>query len=353
MCTALTLLASKKHLFGRNMDMEYHFGQQVVITPRNYKWEWRHDKASTQKYATIGMAFPLPFKDSKGKDIIVPLYAEAANEAGLGCAGLNFPGNAYYPKHGSKEIAKGAVEICPWEVVPYFLAHFKTTAECKEFIIKKNVRFIEEPIAPQLATAPLHFIITDKKGESIVIEPTKDGLKLYDSPIGIMTNNPTYDFHLNSLAYYQNLGFEQQKEVKWVGGQNASPCGQGFASVGLPGDWTPASRFIRTCWLKNVCNLDGRDYDQGVAQFFHILDNVAFQRGAIRLGKDKKGEWINDVTIYNSCINLEDGIYYYKTEGNNQIQMIDMYNEKLDGTEVVVYPFNDKQGYNFVNPKKK
>ena len=349
MCTALSLNNKKTFLFGRNMDIEAGFGQQVVITPRNFTLPLRFNKPVKQKYATIGMAYPFPDQENGG--IVYPLYAEAANEKGLAVAGLNFPGTAHYPKPGS---IKKAFELTPFEIIPYLLSQFTTTKEVKKFIESKNMQLVDRAIMKQLPVAPLHFIVADKNNESIVIEPTKDGLNVHDNPLGILTNNPTFDWQITNLSFYANLKQKQSTDAKWDA-QDLKPFGQGFGSFSLPGDWTPPSRFVKTAYLKSH-SAEEQETDKLVTQFFHILDNVSMVKGGIiveQMGGDGKMHEHYDITLYASCIDLNTGTYYYKSYDNNQIQMIKLSNEgkALDGKEVIVYPFSVTQAFNEVNKK--
>ena len=342
MCTALTLNNKKTFLFGRNMDIETSFGQKVVITPRNFTIPMRFQKPIKQKYAVIGMASPM--KDVEHNNIDYPLYAEAANEKGLAVAGLNFPATAHYPKPGE---IKGAFELTPYEVIPYLLSQFTTTKEVKDFFVKNNVQIVHKSFAPNIPVAPLHFIVSDKMEDSIVIEPCKDGLKVYENTLGILTNNPTFDWQTINLSFYQNIKTKQSDDVEWIG-EKLDPFGQGFGSVGLPGDWTPPARFVRTSYLKNSSPIE-EDKNKMITQFFHILDNVAMVKGSI-IVDTPRGEKF-DITLYTSCIDLNEGVYYYKSYDNNQINVIRLHNENLDGNEIIVYPFSTEQQFNEVNKK--
>lgn len=339
MCTALTLNKKGSYLFGRNMDIEVSFGQKIVITPRKHVWPMRFQEPMEQKYAIIGMAYP--HKDVENGNVDYPLYAEAANEKGLAIAGLNFPTNAFYPKPGTS--AKDAYEITPYEFIPWILANFTKVKEVKEQFKKVNIVLVDKTVHPQFQVAPLHFIISDKD-ESMVVEPCADGIKIYDNPFGVLTNNPTFDWHLKNVSFYQNLVAKQNYDVNWSG-FNIKPFGQGFGSFGLPGDYTPPSRFVKTAFLKANSNC-GDNPEDLVAQFFHILDAVAMVKGSI-----VTPEGHDDITLYSSCIDLEKSLYYYKSYANNQINVIDLHAEKIDGKDVVIYPFNDKQAFNFINKK--
>lgn len=336
MCTALTLTKKNFYLFGRNLDLDVAFGQEIVITPRNYEWKFKFHQSKVSKYAIIGMA--TPFKDAKGN--IYPLYAEAANEKGLACAGLNFPNNAYYPKPGT---IKDAFEIAPYEIIQWILTSFINVDEVITFLKNNNLQLVYEPLINNFPIAPLHFIVADKN-KSIVIEPCKEGLKWYDNPFGVLTNNPTFDWHMQNINLYQNLVQEQKNDVNWIN-HNLTPFGQGFGSFGLPGDSTPSSRFVRTVFYKAYSEC-GETLEDLITQFFHILDAVAMVDGSVKVQNGN-----NDITIYSSCIDLHNGVYYYKTHWNNQINVINMYDENLDSNIPIIYPFNKKQNFNYINKK--
>ena len=339
MCTALLLRNKNKNLFGRNMDIESFFGQKIVITPRNYVWKRKFGSEFVQKYATIGMA--MIFVDQDKYEY--PLYAEAANEKGLAVAGLNFPSTAHYPKANFNE---DVIQITPFELIPWILANFSTTKEVKEYFNKHHIEIVDEPISPNLPLAPLHFIVGDKNDESIVIEPCIDGLKIYDNKIGLLTNNPTFDWQLINLSFYQNLRSKQKDSFNWAD-YTIKSFGQGFASVGLPGDWTPPSRFVRTAFLKATTPELELDNEQLLSQFFHILDNVAMVSGSIVVASEKDDKY--DITLYTSCIDLQETIYYCKTYYNNQLSAYCLHNENLDGKELIKYDFPLKQNINFMN----
>lgn len=332
MCTALTLNNKTKKLFGRNMDIESRFGQQIVIVPRNFKYNKNHKIEFLQKYATIGMAYV--FNNS---NFTYPLFAEAANEKGLAMAGLYFPNSAYWFEPGS---IKDAFELTPSEIIPYFLSQYSTVKEVKEFILKNNVVIVNIPISPQLPLTTLHYILTDKNEDCIVIEQTKDGLKVFDNPLGILTNNPSFDWHITNLSFYQNLANIQQKSVNWAG-LDITPHGQGFGSVGIPGDWTPASRFIRAAFLKDNTDTNLSN-DKLLVQFFHILNNVAMVKGTIKV-QTANDHLADDITLYSSCIDLNEMIYYYKTYNNISLNAVRLYDYDLDVDYVHVFPFNDTQ----------
>lgn len=320
MCTCLTL-TNNKFYFGRNLDLEYNFGQKVVITPRNYAISFKEKPVMNNHHAMIGMASVVAN---------YPLYAEAVNEKGLGMAGLNFPGNAeYFPSMENKD------NITPYEFIPWILGQCSNVAQARELL--SNINLLNIPFMENLPLAPLHWMIADKN-EAIVVESMKDGIHIYDNPFNVLTNNPPFNYYLMHLNNYLSLNPSNpantfSKELP------LATYGQGFGGIGLPGDFSPASRFVKTAFLR-ANSWSENDDDAQIAQFFHILDSVAMVKGAVITPEGKP-----DITIYSCCANVNDGIYYYKTYENNQIQAIDMHKVDLDGKMLSIYELPLKQGY--------
>lgn len=264
-----------------------------------------------------------------------PLYAEAVNEAGLGMAGLNFPENADY--NDSEQSAM--VNITPYEIIPWMLGQFKTVSEVKEAL--ENVNIVAIDFMEGVHVSPLHWIIADKD-ETIVLEVIKTGLHVYDNPIGVLTNNPTFDYHMLNMKNYLGLS-AKQPENNFTESTNLTPFGQGLGGFGLPGDYSPTSRFIKAAFIKEH-SISKMDEDSNVAQFFHILDSVAMVEGSVITPQNKK-----DITLYSCCINGRTGDYYYKSYTNNQISVISMRNENLDSKNLLSYDVAYKQNYKKMN----
>ncbi len=317
MCTAVTY-KTKNHYFGRNLDLEYSYQETVTVTPRNFAFSFRKAKELKTHYAMIGMAYV-------SQDY--PLYYDAINEKGLGMAGLNFPGNAYYP-----QVNESKVNVAPFEFIPYVLGQCATIAEVKELL--RNLQIADISFSEDLPVSPLHWIIADKDS-SITVESVKNGLKVYDNPVGVLTNNPTFDYHMMNLNNYMALSTEVpvnnfSKELTF------NVYSRGMGALGLPGDLSSASRFVKATFTK-MNSISEISENESISQFFHILDSVCQQRGCVHMGDEKY-----EITIYSSCCNLEEGIYYYKTYDNSQITSVNMYHEDLDGETLVSYPLMKK-----------
>ena len=324
MCTGLALETKDGlHLFGRNMDIEYSFNQSIIFIPRNFKCVNKSNKKElTTKYAVLGMG--TIFDD-------YPTFADGMNEKGLGCAGLNFPVYVSY----SKEDIEGKTNIPVYNFLLWVLANFSSVEEVKEAL--KNANIVDIPISENIPNTTLHWMISDITGKSIVVEQTKEKLNVFDNNIGVLTNSPTFDWHVANLNQYVGLRYNQVPEFK-LGDQSLTALGQGTGLVGLPGDFTPASRFIRVAFLRDAMIKNDKD-SIDLIEFFHILNNVAMVRGSTRTVEEK-----SDLTQYTSCMCLEKGIYYYNTYENNQINAIDMNKENLDGNEIKIYKYNNRVG---------
>lgn len=323
MCTCLHF-KKKATYFGRNLDLEYRFGEQVAITPRNYSFQFKNGTAFTTKYALIGMASVVR---------ACPLYAEASNEKGLSMAGLYFPGNACF-----FDAREGKLNLAPYELIPYFLGQYSTVAELKADLARLNITNI--PFEANLPVTDLHWMISDKE-VSIVMEQTSEGLKIYDNPVGVLTNNPPFSYHLANLNNY--MGLTPQYSVnRFCDKLDLAQYGNGMGAIGLPGDASPASRFIRAAFNKSNSDCSD-DEESAVSQFFHILDSVAMVRGATITKEGKP-----DFTVYSCCVNTEEGIYYYKTYTNNQITAVKMTEETKNKAELTVYALEEKQQIKYV-----
>lgn len=312
MCTAVTY-STKDHYFGRNLDLEYSYKETVTITPRNYNFKFRKLNNIENHYAIIGMAYVANE---------YPLYYDAINEKGLGMAGLNFPTNADY-----KEEKEGADNVAPFEFIPWVLSQCANLDEVKKLLSKINIAKIN--FSDELPASPLHWIISDKEA-SITVESVKDGLKIYDNPLGVLTNNPTFDIHMFNLNNYMGLSTEQP-ENNFSKKLNLDTYSRGMGGLGLPGDLSSASRFVKAAFVK-MNSISGDSESESISQFFHILGSVDQQRGCVHMGNNQY-----EITIYSSCCNMDKGIYYYTTYENGQVTGVDMHNENLDGTELVSY----------------
>lgn len=324
MCTAVSY-KNKDHYFGRNLDLEYCYNETVTITPRNYSLPFRNTEDINTHYAMIGMAYVVDG---------YPLYYDATNEKGLSIAALNFPDNAVY--HPVKE---GRINVASYELIPWILARFQSVDEVVAALEKVNINDLQ--FSEDLPVSSLHFMVCDKD-RSIVLEPMTTGLMVYDNPANVLTNNPPFLYHITNLNNYMSLSSEKPKN-NFSKKLALNQYSRGMGSLGLPGDLSSASRFVRAAFT-TLNSVAGETEEESVSQFFHILNSVYQQRGCVKMEKD-----VYEKTVYSSCCNTSKGIYYYTTYDNSQITAVDMHNVDLNSREIFSYPLMKNQQIRYQN----
>ena len=318
MCTAATY-RTKDFYFGRTLDYEFSYGEEITVTPRNYPFSFRYLPEKREHYAIIGMAHV---------EEDYPLYYDAVNEKGLGMAGLNFVGIAVYG-----EVREGKENVAVFELIPYILSQCENTEEARELLGK--IQITDSRFKEQLPNGRLHWIIADEK-EAITVESVTEGLKIYENAPGVLTNNPPFPMQMFQLNNYMQLS-SRQPENLFSDQLSLETYSRGMGALGLPGDLSSASRFVRVAFTKLHAR-SGEGEADSVGQFFHILGSVEQTRGCCELENGKY-----EITIYTSCCNATKGIYYYTTYTNRQITAVDMHREKLDGTELIRYPMLEEE----------
>ncbi len=324
MCTALNF-CTKDHYFGRNLDLDCSYGEEVCVMPRSFPLSFRKMREMKSHYAIIGMATVVGD---------MPLYYDAANEYGLSMAGLNFPQNAYY-----FPVTDGKDNITPFEFIPWILGQCKTVSEAEQLLNCINLTDI--PFNDKLPNSPLHWIISDRN-KSIFIESMKDGLHIHQNLVGVLTNNPPFEYHLFNLNNYRKLSVDNGENTFSKQLMLEDYC-QGLGGLGLPGDVSSMSRFVRMVFgvQNSVCD---NNEEASVSQFFHLLSSVEMNRGICRTGG---GKW--DITVYSSCINTDRGLYYYTTYDNRQINCVDMHKTDLNSDNISRYPLITEQKIHYQN----
>lgn len=323
MCTAISF-TNGSHYFGRTLDLEYSYQETVTVTPRKFPFAFRCGRRLDSHYAIIGVAFVQQN---------FPLYYDATNEKGLSIAGLHFPGNAWYSNKPTNPYAAS------YELIPWLLAQFETVEQVKEEL--KTLMITDHSFVPELPASPLHWIAADRK-EAITIESTREGIRVYENPIGVLTNNPPFEYHMLHLAQYLNLTSDVAIS-RFSDDLSLQPFSKGMGAMGLPGDLSSSSRFVRAAFTKWNSRCDQNEMDN-ISQFFHILGSVEQTRGCVQVDDN-----LYEITHYTSCCNAETGVYYYRTYTNSQISAVDMHRESLDGDRLISYPLITQQQIAFQN----
>lgn len=324
MCTAITY-QSKDFYMGRTLDYEFSYGEEVTVMPRSYPLHFRHSGGSDNHYAIIGMAHI--FEN-------YPLYYDAVNEKGLGMAGLNFVGNAKYT-----DVTDGKANIAQFEFIPWVLSRFATLDEACRAISEINL--VGTPFNEHFPAAQLHWLIADKSG-AVTVEATARGLEIHKNPVGVLTNNPPFEQQMFSLNNFMHLSPKQPKNL-FSDSLELTAYSRGMGALGLPGDLSSQSRFVRATFTKLNSVSDENEGDS-VGQFFHILGSVEQQRGCCEVSNGKF-----EITVYTSCWNADRGVYYYTTYKNRRINAVDMYRENLDSSSLAHYPLCDKEDIRWEN----
>lgn len=300
MCTSLKLKYKDNYVFGRNLDLEYHFNEGVIAIKETYlmKYKFLKEEIVNKKIMGIGSLI-----DN------YPLFAEAMNEDGLCIAGLNYPGNAYY----HKDSQENKINLAPYELINYLLIKAKTVDEVKK--LSQNIHLVAKSFKEGLPLSYLHYLISDKD-KSIVLEPDKDGIKIYDNPYEVLTNNPSFPFHLENIKQYGNLSNKYYLN-NLTSKSDLKPYCIGLNAHGLPGDSSSPSRFIKTLYLKERMEETLSINDNLVNEAFHIFASVGVIKGAALTSENK-----SEITIYTSVLDPINFIYYYKTYEEMSVKKI-------------------------------
>lgn len=311
MCTCI-MLKNKTTLFGRNMDNYFSFNEQIVIVPKNYNITFKNETNIESHYAIIGMGTII---DN------YPLLADGANEKGLAIAALSFKDNAIYYK---KE--KDKINLAPYEMMLYLLATCKNIKEVKSVL--KRINITNEHFKKDVLLTDLHFMISDLN-ESIVIETTCEGMKIYNNPVNVLTNNPIFPYHLENLKNYMHLNVNDSFNFLYPSIElKSNSFGQG--SFGIPGDYSSSSRFIKAVFVKENLLLTS-DINDTINQFFKCLDSVSMVKGVVNT------IYGFEYTRYTCCIDLNSLNYYYKTYDNSEVNIINLFNEDLNSKKLIAY----------------
>ena len=313
MCTAV-FCPQQGGFFGRTLDLERVYNETVTIIPRRYVFDFRHEKKRPPHYAMIGMA---TVADG------YPLYYDAVNEKGLCAAALNFPHSSVYASE-----KEGGRSIASFELIPFLLAQCCCTEEVEELLADcsiSNVSFNE-----QYTATALHWMIADGT-RCFVIESDESGVHVHPNTVGVMTNEPPFLHQLTHLCQFAGLTNAQPKAA-FFGEYTSIPHSRGLGAMGLPGDFSSPSRFVRAAFTLAHTTLTGETMAD-VGQLFKVLGTVEVPRGCVLT---QEGEEV--ITQYTSCMDVRRGIYYYKTHGNSRISAVRLYAEELEGDTPISYP---------------
>lgn len=325
MCTGLSIFKNNVLFFGRNLDYEFSFKENICIVPRFFALKYQHLKLDQNHLAFMGVAH---LEDD------YPLFYDGMNEKGLCIAGLNFVGNTFY----SEKTIQNKINLAQFEFIPYVLANFSSV---DEFLSKfPHINVTNESFSNKLTCAKLHYIISDKD-KCLVIEFKKEGIKIYENKIGVLTNNPSFDIQLFNLNNYSHLS--NKDPLHLFPYEHLEDYSRGMGSIGLPGDPSSMSRFVKASFVLNNLRFN-QDNLYNISQFFHALSSVEQQLG---IAEVKNGKY--EYTIYSNCYSNDSLRLYYKTYSNSQINVISMNNVDIESNALYIYDFIEENKFNFQN----
>lgn len=304
MCTAVSINFDGLY-FGRTMDIEFDFDGRIVTAPRRFFFCEKNAEGLSDHYAVTGMAHVVDG---------YPLFADAFNEAGLCMAALSFPQTAKY----FDTCSDFSVNLSPFELIPHILGKCANVAEAREQLGK--IRLVNIPFSKDVPNTPLHWIVTDKSG-SIAVEPTEKGLAIYENKSGVLTNEPPFPFHEKNIMQYSHLTANSIYD---------NGLGYGTGAVGLSGDWSSPSRFVKADFLRRNIEISrSATQSECVDCFFSLLGAVSVPRGAVRASNGKP-----HFTQYSCCMDVQNGIYYCKTYGKVSVSVYPVSKRLTEGFDL-------------------
>jgi len=320
-CTALQL-GGQDGSFIQARTMEwgaFDMKPELLVFPKGYAFtgitpEGENGLKWQAEYGAVGV-------NALGR----PLVADGMNEKGLVVSVLYLPGYAEYQPY---EKEKAETSLSPLQVCLWMLTSYSTVDEVRKGLDEVRVVPVPEKEIGNIPP-PLHYMVTDASGKTIVVEYTKNRLQVYDNKVGVLTNSPSFDWHLTNLKAYAGLGVKEARPVQ-VGEMTVKPLGVGSGLLGLPGDYTPPSRFIRVAALRNTV-VEMESGARAVEEAFRILNNFDIPIGTM---EGKHDPSILGDTQWTSAADTKALKYYYRTMRNHRIRVVDISNVDFTGTEI-------------------
>ena len=315
MCTSLTFHSS--HMFlARTMDYAYDLKSEPIAIPRNYRIPCMAQDYVETKYGFMGTG-----GEHTGLEV-----SDGVNERGLAIAQLYYPNEAVY----ADAPEPGMTNRSPHECIMWVLGTLTSVSELREAIGRVNVVGLPVPNISRVVL-PLHFIVTDRSGVTVVVESEDGTLRVKDDPVGVLTNSPELEWHVKNLNNYPGVQ-PVNHAGQHVDGHEIKPFGQGSGSLGLPGGFTPPERFVRTVFQRAWAEKN-TDPSESVNTILHILNGVTITRGVnvMRDGRD-------DYTQYRSVLDVTELTYYYNPYDSQALYTIRLTDELIRGSKPVRFP---------------
>jgi len=338
MCTGIQLTAKTGAVVcGRTMEFGIDLESYVLMSPRD------HTRTGATPDGLEGLRWSAKYASVGISGLKLDILIDGVNEMGLGVGIFYFPHYVGYMPYTPDDAAK---TIAPWQVTSWILDQFADVEEVRKNIDKVVVAAVV--LARWKIVPPFHYVVYDASGKSIVLEYVGGKLNVHENPLGVITNSPSFDWHMTNLNNYLGYSFTNRPTVK-LGPIELGQFGDGNGMFGLPGDITPPSRFVRAvAYSQSVWqSKTGAD---AVLQAFHILNNFDIPIGSARVPGSKDGVVQADYTLWTVARDLETKNYYFRTYENSQIRMVELM-EMLDATAPVKFSMDDGEVIKCLTPR--
>ncbi len=338
-CTGITIKPKDGAvIFARTLEFAMDLKSAVIVVPRGLSQTGSTPDGQpglrwTSRYGSVGM-------NAFGRPVIV----DGLNETGLHIGLFYFPDYAGYQTITPAERDRA---LAPFELGRYLL---DACANVDEAVAAARRVRVGAVILQEFGFVPgCHYILTDSSGGSVVLEFVEGSLKVHENPLGVITNAPTFDWHMTNLANFINLSVTNVPPLN-VDGTKLRGFGQGSGLVGLPGDFTPPSRFVRAAvFSRSALPVDSAR--EGVLQAFHILNQFDIPKGAAR--GVEHGREVADYTLWTAASDLKNLHYYYRTYANSRIHVVDLKAASLDAKTIRTIPISGDESFEDVTGKVK
>ena len=339
-CTGITLKAEDgSTVFARTMELGGGLVEWgLAVVPRGTAY------VGTTPWGSPGVKWTAKYAFTGANTFGLPHVADGVNEAGLATGVFMFAHYADYQKVAEGDAGK---TLAPFELATWILSNYATVAEVKEGLPQVKVADATFEAPGWGGGAPFHWLVADESGAAAVFEYVRGELTVHDDPLGVITNAPTFDWHLTNLKSYVNLSPQDAPELE-LGALTVTQFGHGSGLRGLPGDFTPPSRFIRAAFLKSAV-VPVKTADEAVVQAFHVLNQFDIPLGTVR-GAGPAGQPMLEQTDWTSAADLKNRRYYIHTVDTRRVHMIDLMRAPLDAAEPINVPLPTEEVFEDLTP---
>jgi choloylglycine hydrolase len=337
-CTGIRLIAADGTVVhARTLEFAVDIHSDVIVSPRGF------ERTGLTPDDKEGLTWKAKYASVGANGVGLPVIIDGLNEAGLAAGLFYFPTTAGYMAY---EPADAAKTIAPWQLASWVLDNFASVAE-----VRANIGSVV--VAPTVLkqwgfTPPVHMVVHDASGKSITVEYFGGALNVYDNPLGIITNSPGFDWQMTNLRNYVNFSLDNRPPVQ-LGPVKLEPFSQGSGMLGLPGDFTPPSRFVRAAAFSQSV-LEPKTGEDAVLTAFHILNNFDIPKGSARdPEKDEHGNILADYTLWTSANDLKAKRFYFRTYEDSRIRMVDLMKMDLDAKDIVTFSMHGEETFERLN----